>query len=169
MTTSQPMTEQRDWQLRTFESGDLGHIAGRQAALYEAEWGWGRPMEAMIYDIAGRFLREFKPGREQCWVADRDGQILGGAFICEEDAQTARLRLLYVEPDARGLGVGAALVRQCTEFARKSAYKRIVLMTHAVLHSARRIYEAEGYQLIASEAQDDFGKEEVTEHWLLEL
>ncbi len=163
------MTEQSQWQLRTFRTGDLGHIAGRQSALYDAEWGWGRPMEAMIYDIAGKFLRDFQPDYEQCWVADRDGQILGGVFLCREDDETARLRLLYVEPEARGLGVGSALVSQCTNFARKVGYKRIKLMTHAVLFSAKRIYEAEGYVLVESEAQRDFGKEEVTEHWLLEL
>lgn len=163
------MNRPRDWSLRTFGAGDLGMIGARQSALYAQEWGWGRPMEAMIYEIAAKFLNEFNPGREQCWVADRSGQMLGGVFLCEEDRETARLRLLYVEPDARGLGVGSALVRQCTQFARQAGYKRIVLMTHAVLHSARRIYEAEGYVLVASQEQEDFGKLEITEHWLLEL
>jgi GNAT superfamily N-acetyltransferase len=163
------MTDPSGWTMRTFGPGDLGHIAGRQAALYDAEWGWGRPMEAMIYDIAGRFLRDFKQGREQCWVAEQAGRIMGGVFICEEDAETARLRLLYVEPDARGLGIGMALVRQCTEFARAAGYSRIVLMTHAVLDSARKLYVAEGYTLTASEEQDDFGKPETTEHWTLIL
>lgn len=126
-------------------------------------------MEAMIYDIAGKFLREFQPERENCWVAERDGNILGGVFLCAEDMSTARLRLLYTEPEARGLGVGSALVRQCTIFASEAGYGRIVLMTHAVLESARKIYVAEGYRLIASEAQNDFGKHEVTEHWQLDL
>lgn len=169
MTIPKTMPEGRGWSLRTFGSGDLGLIAARQAALYDAEWGWGRPMEALIYDIAGRFLRDFKPQREECWVAERDGRIMGGVFICEEDATTARLRLLYVEPEARGLGIGMALVRECTAFARAAGYERIVLMTHAVLDSARKLYVAEGYQLISSEEQDDFGKPETTEHWLLEL
>ncbi|WP_172970269.1 GNAT family N-acetyltransferase [Erythrobacter sp. THAF29] len=163
------MADAADWALRTFRSGDLGHIAARQAALYDEQWGWGRPMEAMIYDIAGRFLREFKSGREQCWVAEHNGKILGGVFICDEGGGTARLRLLYVEPEARGLGIGMALVRQCTQFAREVGYDRIVLMTHAVLDSARKLYVAEGYTLAASEEQDDFGRPETTEHWVLEL
>ena len=163
------MTEAKQWTLRTFRAGDLGHIAGRQAALYAEEWGWGRAMEAMIYDIAGKFLRDFQPGREDCWVAEREGKILGGVFLCAEDESTARLRLLYAEPEARGLGVGSALVRRCTEFARHAGYQGIVLMTHAALDSARKIYLAEGYRLIASEEQEDFGKLEVTEHWRLDL
>ena len=163
------MSEQDAWRLRTFLPGDLGHIAGRQAALYAAEWGWGRAMEAMIYDIAGKFLNEFKAGREQCWVADCGGVTLGGVFVCEENENTARLRLLYVEPSARGLGVGGALVRQCTQFAREAGYSQMILMTHAVLDSARKLYVAEGYRLISSVAQNDFGKDEVTEEWLLDL
>ena len=163
------MSEQPDWSLRTFRSGDVGLIGARQAILYADEWGWGQPLEAIIYEICAKFLREFNPGREQCWVADRDGQMLGGVMLVEDDAETARLRLLYVEPEARGLGVGSKLVRQCTEFAREAGYKRIVLWTHGVLHSARRIYEAEGYRITSTELQRDFGKEELSEHWLLEL
>ena len=163
------MTEAREWRLRNFGPGDLGHIAARQSALYAQEWGWGQAMEAMIYDIAGKFLRDFQPGREQCWVAEREGKTLGGVFLCDEGNGTARLRLLYVEPDARGLGVGGALVRQCTAFAREVGYNRIVLMTHAVLDSARKLYVAEGYTLISSEEQEEFGKREVTEHWQLDL
>lgn len=158
------------WRLRPFGAGDLGMIGARQAAIYAREWGWGQPLEALIYEISAKFLRDFKPGREQCWVAERpNGEMLGGVFLCEEDADTARLRLLYVEPSARGLGIGAALVRQCSEFAREAGYRRIVLWTHAVLDSARRIYAAEGYKLVSTEVQVDFGKEEVSEHWLLEL
>lgn len=163
------MTEPVQWALRPFEAGDLGHICARQAALYAQEWDWGRPLEGLIYEIAGRFLLNFKPGREQCWVADSSGKMLGGVFLCEEDERTARLRLLYVEPEARGLGVGRALVRQCTDFAREAGYTRIVLWTHAVLDSARRIYAAEGYRVTSTEVQEDFGKQEVSEHWLLEL
>lgn len=163
------MTDTAGWALREFAPGDLGMVAARQAALYASEWGWGRPMEAMIYEIAGRFLHELKPDREQGWVAERDGRLLGGVFVCEEEPGTARLRLLYVEPDARGLGVGEALVRQCSAFARNAGYARMILSTHAVLDSARKLYAAEGYRLISSEPQTHFGKEEVSEDWLLEL
>ena len=166
---TKPMAEADGWTLREFGSGDLGLICGRQAAIYAEEWGWGQPLEALIYEIAGTFLRGFKPGREQCWVAERGGQILGGVFLCEEDDSTARLRLLYVEPDTRGMGIGRALVHQCTLFAREAGYERIVLWTHGVLDAARKLYAAEGYVVTSTEVQTQFGKEETSEHWLLEL
>ncbi len=164
------MTEQ-GWQLRTFRPGDVGMIGARQALLYAQEHGWGAELEALIYEICARFLREFRPGREQCWVAERNGHMLGGVMLVAEEGEpdTARLRLLYVEPAGRGMGIGGALVRQCTEFAREAGYKRIVLWTHAVLDSARKIYAAEGYRVTSTETQEEFGKPEVSEHWLIEL
>lgn len=162
---------QEAWTLRPYRVGDMGIIAARQSILYDEGYGWGSKLEAIILEIAARFLREFKPGREQCWVAERDGRILGSVFLVEEpgEPETARLRLLYVEPEARGLGIGQALVRECTRFACDAGYSWIVLWTHAVLESARRIYAAEGYQIIASEVQEEFGKPETSETWLLEL
>lgn len=159
------------WILRPFRTGDMGIIAARQAILYEEGYGWGSKLEAIILDIAARFLREFDPAKEQCWVAERDGTILGSVFLVQEpgEADTARLRLLYVEPEARGLGIGNALVRECTDFARQAGYRKVVLWTHAVLESARRIYAAEGYRIVASEVQQEFGRPEVSETWLLEL
>lgn len=160
---------ERDWSLRTFGPGDVGILGARQAALYAESHGWGRPLEALIYEIAAKFLRDFKEGREQCWVAERGGRMLGAVLLVEDDADTARLRLLYVEPDARGHGIGAALVRQCSQFARDAGYCKVALWTHQVLGSARRIYAAEGYRIVATETQNEFGKPEVSEHWLLEL
>ncbi|QKG72830.1 GNAT family N-acetyltransferase [Erythrobacter mangrovi] len=159
------------WSIRNHRVGDMGIIAARQSILYDDGYGWGSKLEAIILDITARFLREFKDGREQCWVAERDGRILGSVFLVEEPGEpdTARLRLLYVEPEARGLGIGQALVRECTRFARKAGYARILLWTHAVLDSARRIYAAEGYRIIASEVQEEFGRPEVSETWLLDL
>lgn len=159
------------WVLRPFRTGDMGIIAARQAILYEEGYGWGSKLEAIILDIAARFLREFDPAKEQCWVAERDGTILGSVFLVREPGEegTARLRLLYVEPEARGLGIGNALVRECTDFARQAGYRKVVLWTHAVLESARRIYAAEGYRIVASEVQEEFGRPEVSETWLLEL
>ena len=157
------------WRLRPFRSGEVGLISARQAMVYAESHGWGRQLEALIYEIAAGFLRDFREGREQCWVAECDGKLLGGVFLVEEDGETARLRLLHVEPEARGQGIGQALVHQCTLFAREVGYKRIVLWTHAVLHSARRIYAAEGYVVTSTEEHDEFGKHEVSEHWLLEL
>ncbi|QYU69629.1 helix-turn-helix domain-containing GNAT family N-acetyltransferase [Leptolyngbya sp. 15MV] len=159
------------WRMRAFTAGDLGLIAARQSTLYAEGYGWGSGLEAIILDISARFLRDFREGREQCWIAERDGNILGSVMLVQEDGDpdTARLRLLYVEPEARGLGIGQALVGQCTMFAREAGYRRVVLWTHAVLESARRIYAAEGYTITASEVQEEFGKPETSEHWLLEL
>lgn len=158
-----------EWSLRTFRPGDMGLITARQSILYHEGYGWGRGMEALIGEITAAFLRGFKPQREQCWIAERDGRMLGSVFLVEDDAETARLRLLYVEPEARGLGVGQALVKQCTAFAREAGYRRIVLWTHAVLESARRIYAAEGYRIVDTHTHDDFGRPELSESWLLEL
>lgn len=160
---------ERDWSMRTFRPGDMGMVSARQAIIYSEGYGWGDKLEALILEIAANFLRDFKPGREQCWIAERGSRMLGSVFLVEEDERTARLRLLYVEAEARGLGIGAALVRQCSEFARQAGYERIVLWTHAVLHSARNIYAQEGYKVIETEVQNEFGKEETSEHWLLEL
>ncbi|HAU22674.1 MAG TPA: MarR family transcriptional regulator [Erythrobacter sp.] len=158
-----------DWSIRTFRPGDMGMITARQAILYREGWGWDYQLEALIGEITAKFLRDFKEVREQCWVAERDGRMLGVVFLIEDDEKTARLRLLHVEPEARGLGIGAALVHQCTLFAREAGYKRIALWTHAVLYSARRIYAAEGYEIISTHEHDDFGKMEKSEHWMLEL
>jgi len=158
-----------EWSLRTFRTGDMGLITARQSILYHEGYGWGRGMEALIGEITAAFLRDFKFGREQCWIAEREGRMLGSVFLVEEDAETARLRLLYVEPEARGMGVGQALVKQCTAFAREAGYRRIVLWTHAVLESARRIYAAEGYRIVETHTHDDFDKPELSESWLLEL
>ena len=158
-----------EWSLRTFRTGDMGLITARQSILYHEGYGWGRGMEALIGEITAAFLRDFKSGREQCWIAEREGRMLGSVFLVEEDAETARLRLLYVEPEARGMGVGQALVKQCTAFAREAGYRRIVLWTHAVLESARRIYAAEGYRIVETHTHDDFDKPELSESWLLEL
>lgn len=160
---------QSDWSLRELRPGDLGHLCSRQAILYREHWGWGDGLEALMMEICAAYLRDFKPGKEQGWIAERNGRMLGSVFVANEDHETARLRMLYVEPEARGLGVGSALVRQCTQFARDAGYKRMVLWTHAVLDSARKIYAAEGYTVTSTEVQSEFGKEEISEHWLLEL
>lgn len=160
---------QSDWSLRELRPGDLGQVCSRQAIIYREHWGWGDKLEALMMEICAAYLRDFKPGKEQGWIAERNGRMLGSVFVANEDHETARLRMLYVEPEARGLGVGSALVRQCTQFAREAGYKRMVLWTHAVLDSARKIYAAEGYKVTSTEVQSEFGKEEISEHWLLEL
>ena len=129
------------WHIRTFRAGDLALIASRQSILYEA-YGWGRPMEILQGEVTTAFLRDFKPGREQCWVAERAGLMAGAVMLVDAGDDVGQLRLLHVEPWARGLGIGSALVAECVKFAREAGYAKIRLWTHTVLASARRIYEA---------------------------
>ena len=151
--------------IRTFRTGDMGMIAARQAILYRESHGWGPPMEALVGEVTATFLRDFRPGREQCWVAERDGRMIGSIFCCDPGDGRAQLRLLYVEPEARGLGVGEALVRACVEFARAAGYPAIWLWTHQVLAPARRVYARVGFACVASEIHHAFGVPEMGETW----
>ena len=157
-----------DWQIRTFRAGDLAMIAARQSILYEG-YGWGRPMEILQGEVTTAFLRDFKPGREQCWVAERAGLMAGAVFLCDAGDNVGQLRLLHVESWARGLGIGSALVAECVNFARAAGYSKIRLWTHTVLASARRIYEAQGFRIVETAVHDEFGKPEQGETWELEL
>ena len=156
------------WRIRAFRIGDLAAIASRQAILYES-YGWGRPMEILQSEITAAFLRDFKPGREQCWIAERAGLMAGSVLIVDAGGEVGQLRLLYVEPWARGLGIGQALVAECVAFARGAGYARIRLWTHSVLTSARRIYEGAGFRIVSTEVHEGFGKPEEGETWELEL
>ena len=156
------------WTIRTFRTGDLALIASRQAILYEA-YGWGRPMEILQAEITAAFLKHIKPGREQCWVAERAGLMAGSVLIVDAGDGVGQLRLLYVEPWARGLGIGQALVGECVGFAREAGYEKVRLWTHTVLASARRIYEGAGFRIVATEVHDEFGKPEQGETWELAL
>jgi len=156
------------WHIRTFRAGDLAMIAARQSILYEA-YGWGRPMEILQGEVTTAFLADFKPGREQCWVAERAGMMAGAVLLVDAGGNVGQLRLLHVEPWARGLGIGSALVAECVGFARAAGYHRIRLWTHTVLVSARRIYEAAGFRIVSTEVHHDFGKPEQGETWELVL
>ncbi len=160
---------ERTFVLRPPRPGELAQIAGRQAVLYREVYGWGEEIETIELEVVAAFRRNLKPERERCWVAEVDGVLAGSVFLVEEDARTARLRLLYVEPFARGLGPGEALVAACIAFARDAGYGEIVLWTHAVLTSARRLYAAHGFVLEKSWVHDDFGRPEVSETWRLSL
>jgi GNAT superfamily N-acetyltransferase len=142
-------------------------IAARQSILY-ADYGWGAPMEILQGEVTTAFLRDFKPGREQCWVAERDGRMLGSIFLVDS-GEGAQLRLLYVEPEARGLGIGEALVRTCVDFAREAGYARIWLWTHTILTSARKIYAAHGFHIVSVETHDEFGEPVQGEIWEMGL
>ena len=155
--------------IRTFRTGDPGLIVARQAVLYEASHGWGRLLEAGELEVAAAFLRGFKPGREQCWVAEQVGVMAGSVFLTDEGQELARLRLLYVEPLARGRGVGQALVTTCVTFARQAGYAAVTLWTHTVLESARRIYAAQGFRIVETALHHEFGVPVQGETWRLDL
>lgn len=157
--------------LRPHRPGDMGWIVHRQAVLYAQEYGWDETYEALISHIVADFVERFDPKRERCWIAERNGEIVGSVFLIKhpERAGVAQLRLLYVERGTRGLGIGRRLVRECTEFARQTGYKTITLWTNSVLTSARKIYQAEGYQLIAEKPHHSFGHDLVGQTWELEL
>lgn len=156
------------WHIRTFRAGDLALIASRQSILYES-YGWGLPMEILQGEVTTAFLRDFKPSREQCWIAERAGLMAGAVFLCDAGDNVGQLRLLHVETWARGLGIGSALVAECVKFARVTGYDKLRLWTHTVLTSARRIYEAEGFRIVETAVHDEFGKPEQGEIWELQL
>jgi DNA-binding MarR family transcriptional regulator/predicted GNAT family N-acyltransferase len=156
--------------LRAHGPGDIGWIVERHGALYAAERGWGAPFEALVGEVCAGFLRDFDPARERCWIAERDGLRLGSVFLARsEDEGTAKLRMLLVEPSARGLGLGRRLVDECVSFARSCGYRELTLWTQSVLEAARRIYAAAGFRLVRSEPHARFGVPLVGETWSLPL
>jgi DNA-binding MarR family transcriptional regulator/GNAT superfamily N-acetyltransferase len=155
--------------LRDLQSGDIGWIVHRQGVLYAQEYGWDETFEGLIAEIAGAFVKSFNPKMERCWVAEREEEIVGGVFLVRDSDVLAKLRLLYVEPSARRLGIGGRLVDECVRFARAKGYKTLTLWTNDVLVSARRIYEAAGFKLVKQEHHRSFGKNLVGQNWDLAL
>jgi GNAT superfamily N-acetyltransferase len=142
--------------LRRHQPGDLGWIVHRHGALYAAEYGYDHRFEAIVARVAADFLGTHDPERERCWIAERDGEILGGVMLVSKSARVAKLRLLYLEPKARGLGLGRRLVDECIAFARKAGYRKITLWTQSSLTAARHIYESTGFRLVSSKVHQDF-------------
>lgn len=156
--------------IRPNRPGDIGWVVSRHAALYADEYGWDETFEGAVAEIASNYIKNFDAKRERCWIAEREGEIVGSVFLVRgPEERTAKLRLLYVEPSARGLGIGARLVAECRQFARAAGYERIVLWTNSILVSARRIYEAAGYRVVGSEPHRSFGHDLVGETWQLDL
>lgn len=155
--------------LRPHHIGDVAHVVARQAKLYADEFGWDGSYEALASAIGGKFLEEFDPATDSCWIAERDGKVIGSVFVVDAGQGTAQLRLLYVEPDARGLGVGKLLVDQVVRFARDKRYTKIRLWTQANLVAARKLYAAAGFTLTESKPHHSFGKDLVGEYWELKL
>ncbi|MEV6964382.1 GNAT family N-acetyltransferase [Hamadaea sp. NPDC051192] len=139
------------------QPGDLGWVVQRHGEIYAAEFGWDTSFEALVARIVADYAEKRDPAREHAWIAEVDGQRVGCVFCVRKDEQTAQLRILLVDPIARGRGVGQRLVRTCLDFARDVGYARMMLWTNDPLASARKIYLAEGFKLIESEEHDSFG------------
>jgi len=155
--------------LRSLQPGDLGLVTQRHGELYAREYGWGLRFEALVAVVLARYVERLKPQRECAWIAERDGEFLGCIFVMEKDAETAQLRLLLVEPAARGAGLGRRLVGECLDFARRAGYRRIVLWTNNRLDAARRIYETAGFRLVREEPHESFEDGSLGQYWELDF
>ena len=156
--------------LRDPHPGDLGWIVHRHGALYAQEYHYDERFEALVAKVVGEFVEHFRPRRERCWVAEKDGEVAGSVFLVRHTDFVAKLRLLYVEPSARGQGIGERLVAECVRFARQAGYRKITLWTQSELRAARHLYERVGFVRVKEEPHNRFGREDlVAETWELRL
>jgi DNA-binding MarR family transcriptional regulator/N-acetylglutamate synthase-like GNAT family acetyltransferase len=155
--------------LRPHQSGDMGWVVHRQGVLYAQEYGYDETFEALAAEIVAKFIQHCDAKRERCWIAERDGEIVGSVFLVAGSKTVAKLRLLYVEPAARGLGIGGRLVSECVRFARQAGYKKIKLWTQSELDAARHIYKKAGFHVVEKKRHHSFSKDLVAETWELTL
>jgi DNA-binding MarR family transcriptional regulator/GNAT superfamily N-acetyltransferase len=161
--------QDRSYILRAPRPGDFGWVVKCHAELYAREYQWKAPFEGLCAQIIADFANKHDPQRERGWIAEMNGENVGCVFLAKDSPAVARLRLLLVDPKARGLGLGARLVDECIRFARRSGYRKITLWTHRVLTAARHIYEKAGFKLMRTEQHKSWGRPVVSEHWDLEL
>jgi DNA-binding MarR family transcriptional regulator/GNAT superfamily N-acetyltransferase len=166
---SAPPEHKIPYLLRPHQPGDMGWVVHRHGVLYAEEYGWDEHFESLVAGIVAKFIEHENPKRERCWMAEMDGEIVGSVFLVQQSKTAAKLRLLLVEPRARGLGIGSRLVDECVRFARRAGYRKIKLWTNSVLWAARHIYEKAGFRPIREESHHSFGHDLIGETWELGL